>query len=234
MMTTTLTTTMLISSSRSSRFLDNVIQGGRRNVWPPSRSSSADTVERRGKEGGGSAYRKPSRDQCRGAFIVLQQKGAHQSTGISSRLISRGRGETHRPVLPQPGPLHLFLQLLPQTSFHRLCKTLFPLAPSHFLLSVTSHSLRRTLGGDSGYGAATAAAATVVMKTYEIYSIWADAITLCAPSMDLRFCTFHSHPLASDEFTSLLNFSLQFFLFLVLTISFELVQDQKWLVSNQR
>jgi len=29
-------------------------------------------------------------DQCHGAFIVLQQKGAHQSTGISSRLISRG------------------------------------------------------------------------------------------------------------------------------------------------
>ncbi|KYN28002.1 hypothetical protein ALC57_02579 [Trachymyrmex cornetzi] len=28
-------------------------------------------------------------DQCHGAFIVLQQKGAHQSTGISSRLISR-------------------------------------------------------------------------------------------------------------------------------------------------
>ncbi|KYN05532.1 hypothetical protein ALC62_03523, partial [Cyphomyrmex costatus] len=28
-------------------------------------------------------------DQCHDAFIVLQQKGAHQSTGISSRLISR-------------------------------------------------------------------------------------------------------------------------------------------------
>ena len=31
-----------------------------------------------------------SRAMRAGAFIVLQQKGAHQSTGISSRLISRG------------------------------------------------------------------------------------------------------------------------------------------------
>lgn len=36
-------------------------------------------------------------DQCHGAFIVLQQKGAHQSTGISSRLISRGH-----PLLARP------------------------------------------------------------------------------------------------------------------------------------
>lgn len=52
-------------------------------------------------EGGGSAIGNPlgPNDQCHGAFIVLQQKGAHQSTGISSRLISRSRPP------PSPGPL---------------------------------------------------------------------------------------------------------------------------------
>lgn len=46
--------------------------------------------------GGGEGHRRwlsetpRPHDQCHGAFIVLQQKGAHQSTGISSRLISRG------------------------------------------------------------------------------------------------------------------------------------------------
>jgi len=48
----------------------------------------------RGIRGGGGGWLSETlgpNDQCHGAFIVLQQKGAHQSTGISSRLISRGR-----------------------------------------------------------------------------------------------------------------------------------------------
>lgn len=52
-----------------------------------------------------------------GAFIVLQQKGAHQSSGISSRLISRGlslslsrwRGRSRE---TSPPPLYTSFRLL--------------------------------------------------------------------------------------------------------------------------
>jgi hypothetical protein len=67
----------------------------------------------------GVCYRKPSHDQCGGAFIVLQQKGAHQSSGISSRLISRSLAAAHgeTPSVagnPGPSPYH-YHPLLPLT-----------------------------------------------------------------------------------------------------------------------
>lgn len=57
---------------------------------------------KRERERGWVAIGNPRSDQCHAAFIVLQQKGAHQSTGISSRLISRGRGETNLTLLSSP------------------------------------------------------------------------------------------------------------------------------------
>lgn len=137
-------------------------------------------------------------DQCHGAFIVLQQKGAHQSTGISSRLISRG----HPLVLAPASPFSFFP---PFRSRNPYGSPSFP--PARVSLSLAfcseapcprlsffqpSASPRRPPFGRSvgeGCGRPTGGrrqiagrrSSAVVMKTYEIYSIWADAIT---PSAD--------------------------------------------------
>lgn len=162
----------------------------------------------------------PRSDQCHAAFIVLQQKGAHQSTGISSRLISRGRGGTNLTLLsssssvPSFHPSFLLLSSLsPATS---LCVCVCIIHLSLFLRSnIVSPSVHRSFfflaslpslassllvartrvlsiplavpdvveatpaGGVAGGGADRdgRGPGAVVMKTYEIYSIWADAIT---------------------------------------------------------
>lgn len=131
-------------------------------------------------------------DQCHGAFIVLQQKGAHQSTGISSRLISRGR-PLFALLAPFPPPLagplspRLFLSLSAPRRRHRVLRLpSSDLPPS----GRRRHPSPKGQGSGKGVGSraqiarddvALARARGVVMKTYEIYSIWADAIT---PSAD--------------------------------------------------
>lgn len=127
-------------------------------------------------------------DQCHGAFIVLQQKGAHQSTGISSRLISRGhplvlaRFSFLPPTPLQPQSLRQPFFPSCRVSFSRIL--LRGSASSAFLLPTFRHP---SSGGRSARGAsgrpggrrqiAGRRSRAVVMKTYEIYSIWADAIT---------------------------------------------------------
>lgn len=166
----------------------------------------------------------PRSDQCHAAFIVLQQKGAHQSTGISSRLISRGRGGTNLTLLsssssvPSFHPSFLLLSSLSPATSLCVCVCVyhpplsfppieyrFSLGSSFVLLSPSLASLpslassllvARTrglsiplavpdvveatpAGGVAGGGADRdgRGPGAVVMKTYEIYSIWADAIT---------------------------------------------------------
>lgn len=162
----------------------------------------------------------PRSDQCHAAFIVLQQKGAHQSTGISSRLISRGRGGTDLTLLPPLFFLRPIISPLVPSSFFSLrpprcaypCARLSPpllritflprfvarssfswpslaflalLYPSPSLtvlsipLAVPDVVEATPAGGVAGGGADRdgRGPGAVVMKTYEIYSIWADAIT---------------------------------------------------------
>lgn len=162
----------------------------------------------------------PRPDQCHAAFIVLQQKGAHQSTGISSRLISRGRGGTNLPLFVShplflshllfgyslllhplvcyyiqvsvPFPLqHPFSFFTLRPLFFRLTALLFRVLSlslcrsSAFTPSWRHPSVARRRRGDSRQEvqleveliAGRSGPAAVVMKTYEIYSIWADAIT---------------------------------------------------------
>lgn len=147
-------------------------------------------------------------DQCHGAFIVLQQKGAHQSTGISSRLISRGHPLVLSGLLPLSPPHGLSqpqslrrpffppfaapLSLAFCSEAPRPPLSLFrPSAPPRrrpsptFFGRAVGRSARgaRAAGRPAGGGRQIAGrrSAAVVMKTYEIYSIWADAIT---PSAD--------------------------------------------------
>lgn len=143
-------------------------------------------------------------DQCHGAFIVLQQKGAHQSTGISSRLISRGHPLVLRllPLSPPHGlsqpqslrrpffpPFAAPLSLAFCSEASRPPLSLFrPSAPPRrpsptFFGRSVGEGRGRAAGRPAGGGRQIAGrrSAAVVMKTYEIYSIWADAIT---PSAD--------------------------------------------------
>lgn len=145
-----------------------------------------ETRSERERERGWVAIGNPRSDQCHAAFIVLQQKGAHQSTGISSRLISRGRCGTNPTLLSSPSFHPSFLlSLLPsfppssfsstvspflvslkrQRSFHPPPDVVERRVPTHWRWCSRA-------GADSGSGPGA-----VVMKTYEIYSIWADAIT---------------------------------------------------------
>lgn len=138
----------------------------------------------------GVAIGNPRPDQCHGAFIVLQQKGAHQSTGISSRLISRG----HPRRLARRQPLRrvptlcrsLFSTLLSRNTslslafsglrvLHSFFQPLDDRHPSPGVAVVAAAAGERRRRGWQIAGRRSAAA--VVMKTYEIYSIWADAIT---------------------------------------------------------
>lgn len=92
------------------------------------------------RERGWVAIGNPRSDQCHAAFIVLQQKGAHQSTGISSRLISRGRCGTNptlsSPLLfPSPFTLRSFFLPFPLfLHFSSLLPPSLPLAPLRFAL----------------------------------------------------------------------------------------------------
>lgn len=65
--------------------------------------------------------------QCRVAFIVLQQKGAHQSSDISSRLISRGRGGTHRAIAEPPTTQHT------EHSLYHLLNLFYPAFARRFI-----------------------------------------------------------------------------------------------------
>lgn len=92
------------------------------------------------RERGWVAIGNPRSDQCHAAFIVLQQKGAHQSTGISSRLISRGRCGTNptlsSPLLfPSPFTLRSFFLPFPLfLHFSSLLPPSLPPAPPRFAL----------------------------------------------------------------------------------------------------
>lgn len=127
----------------------------------------------------------PRPDQCHGAFIVLQQKGAHQSTGISSRLISRGHplpppdpSRSQQPLGRPPFAAERASLSLAFSDLRVLHSFFQPLDDRH---PSSGGGCRGGIGGGRCRRrwqiAGRRSAAAVVMKTYEIYSIWADAIT---------------------------------------------------------
>lgn len=154
---------------------------GRVLLFPSPRFQSRGMLDDEEEEGW-LAIGKPRSSQCHAAFIVLQQKGGHQSTGISSRLISRGRGGTDltlflfpflffRPRHPSGRDFALFhTGTLSSSPSLYLSLTLSLFSPPSGRRCCSSRRCSFGGGADSGNVA-------VVMKTYEIYSIWSDAIT---------------------------------------------------------